>query len=62
MTDLPTFTLSETSLDQIAEMEGRIVIFMPESGKLDQSARRVNRLMRIQPIQQAVQALAAPGV
>lgn len=46
MTDLPTFTLSETSLDQIAEIEGRIVIFMPESGKLDQSARRVNRLMR----------------
>ena len=46
MTDLPTFTLSETSLDQIAEIEGRIVIFMPESGKLDQTARRVNRLMR----------------
>jgi leucyl aminopeptidase len=46
MTDLPTFTLSETSLDQIAEIDGRIVIFMPESGKLDQSARRVNRLMR----------------
>ena len=46
MTDLPTFTLSETSLDQIAEIEGRIVILMPESGKLDQSARRVNRLMR----------------
>ena len=46
MTDLPTFTLSETSVDQIAEIEGRIVILMPESGKLDQSARRVNRLMR----------------
>jgi leucyl aminopeptidase len=46
MTDLPTFILSETSLDQIAEIEGRIVILMPESGKLDQSARRVNRLMR----------------
>jgi leucyl aminopeptidase len=46
MTDLPTLTLSETSLEQIAEIEGRIVIFMPESGKLDQSARRVNRLMR----------------
>ena len=46
MTDLPTFTLSKTSLDQIAEIEGRIVILVPESGKLDQSARRVNRLMR----------------
>jgi leucyl aminopeptidase len=36
----------EVSLDAIPEAEGRVVVFLPESGKLDQTARRVNRLMR----------------
>jgi len=46
MTILPTLSVRETCLEGIAETKGRIVIFVPESGKLDQSARCVNRLMR----------------
>ena len=33
-------------IDQIAEHEGRIAVFVSTSGKLDQTARRVNRLTR----------------
>lgn len=33
-------------LDRIAEVEGRIVVFVAQTGKLDQTARRVNRLTR----------------
>ncbi len=33
-------------LDAIAKAEGRVVVFSDETGKLDQAARRVNRLTR----------------
>ncbi len=46
MTTLPKFTFVETDLDQIATTAGRVVIFLPESGKLDPGARRVNRLTK----------------
>ena len=46
MTELAKLTICETNLDQISETRGRIVVFVPESGKLDQFGRRVNRLMR----------------
>lgn len=46
MTELPKLVLCEPDLDRIAEATGRIVVFVPESGKLDQFARRVNRLMK----------------
>ena len=46
MTDLPKLSLCETNLDQINEATGRIVVFVPESGKLDQFGRRLNRLMK----------------
>ena len=46
MTDLPKLALHETNLDQIVEATGRIVVFVPESGKLDQFGRRLNRLMK----------------
>ena len=38
---IPTF--HPVDLDAIANMEGRIAVFVSESGKLDQCARRVNR-------------------
>ena len=46
MTDLPKLVLTETNLDQINDATGRIVVFVPESGKLDQFGRRLNRLMK----------------
>ncbi len=36
----------EIDLDAIALAEGRVVVFVPEDGRLDRAARRVNRLMR----------------
>ncbi|MEM8553848.1 MAG: leucyl aminopeptidase [Pseudomonadota bacterium] len=36
----------EVDLDTIATAEGRVVVFVPEDGKLDATARRVNRLTR----------------
>ena len=36
----------ETDLDQIVEHEGLVVVLIPENGRLDQGARRVNRLTR----------------
>ncbi|MDJ1016779.1 MAG: leucyl aminopeptidase [Paracoccaceae bacterium] len=46
MTDLPELSFLATDLDAINGAEGRVVVFLPESGKLDQMARRVNRLTR----------------
>ncbi len=46
MTDLPQLTAIEADLDQIAELSGYVVVFVPETGKLDKMARRLNRLMR----------------
>lgn len=36
----------ETDLDEIAKAEGRVAVFLSADGKLDRSARRVNRLTR----------------
>ncbi len=41
---IPEFT--ETDLDALAEFEGRLVVLVAPDGKLDQAARRVNRLSR----------------
>ena len=46
MTVLPTAQVADLSLDGLVAFEGRVVVLVPESGKLDQSARRVNRLTR----------------
>ena len=46
MTNLPELAAVEADLDQIAELSGYVVVFVPETGKLDQMARRLNRLMR----------------
>ncbi len=46
MTDLPRFTLTETDIEAIAGAEGRVVVLVPEDGKLDVPGRRVNRLTR----------------
>lgn len=46
MPNLPSISLKEVDLDSIKETSGRLVVFLPETGKLDQMARRVNRLTR----------------
>ncbi|MGR3794352.1 leucyl aminopeptidase [Vannielia sp. SX4] len=46
MTDLPRFTITETDIEAIAGAKGRVVVLVPEEGKLDVPARRVNRLSR----------------
>ena len=46
MSDLPSFSFVEPDLDQIARIEGHIAVFVPEAGKLDVMARRVNRLTK----------------
>ena len=46
MSDLPELSFVPIDLDVIKESEGQIAVFLPESGKLDQLARRVNRLTR----------------
>ena len=46
MTTLPTISIAPIDLDHLKEFEGLIVVFVPESGKLDQSARRINRHSR----------------
>ncbi|MGB0660727.1 MAG: leucyl aminopeptidase [Mangrovicoccus sp.] len=38
--------IKELDLDAIADAEGRVVVFLPETGKLDQAARRVNKLTK----------------
>ena len=46
MSDLPELSFIDTDLDHIAGAEGRVVVFLSEEGKLDQMARRVNRLTK----------------
>jgi len=46
MTTPATLAFVETDLDGLAEAEGRIVVVVPPTGKLDQVGRRLNRLMR----------------
>ncbi|MDA5555890.1 leucyl aminopeptidase [Shimia sp. MMG029] len=40
------FAFEETQLDEIAKAEGRIAIFVPQEGNLDQGSRRINRMTR----------------
>ncbi|MEM9973040.1 MAG: leucyl aminopeptidase [Pseudomonadota bacterium] len=46
MTTPAALKFTEVELDTIAEAAGRITVFVTPSGKLDQTARRVNRLTR----------------
>ncbi|MEM6479883.1 MAG: leucyl aminopeptidase [Pseudomonadota bacterium] len=46
MTPPLSFEFIETDLDQIEPFEGQIAVFVEPSGKLDQTARRVNRLTK----------------
>ncbi|MEM0937404.1 MAG: leucyl aminopeptidase [Pseudomonadota bacterium] len=46
MTDLPACPVIALDLDEIATAEGRVVVFADGPEKLDQGARRVNRLTR----------------
>ncbi|MEM8958338.1 MAG: leucyl aminopeptidase [Pseudomonadota bacterium] len=46
MTMPVTINFKDVDLEAIAGAVGRIVVFLPEGGKLDQTARRVNRLTR----------------
>ncbi|MEM1361962.1 MAG: leucyl aminopeptidase [Pseudomonadota bacterium] len=46
MTAPTVINFKEVDLDAIATAEGRVVVFVSKDGKLDQTARRVNRLTR----------------
>ena len=46
MTKPPAIEILPLESDAVAGFAGRVVVFLPESGKLDQGARRVNRLTR----------------
>ena len=46
MPGLPPIEIIEPDLDDIAAAEGHVCVFLPEDGKLDRMARRVNRLTR----------------
>ena len=46
MTNAPSLSFTEIDLDAIQDHDGRVVVFVTPSGKLDQTARRVNRLTR----------------
>ncbi|MGC9371174.1 MAG: leucyl aminopeptidase [Paracoccaceae bacterium] len=46
MTTPTSIRFDEIDLDAIAAAEGRVAVFLPEGGKLDQAARRVNKLTR----------------
>ena len=46
MTQLPEQKITQIDLDLIATFDGRVVVFLPETAKLDQMARRVNKLTR----------------
>ena len=46
MTDLPELTFTAVDIDAIADAEGQVAVFVPETGKLDVMARRVNRLTK----------------
>ena len=43
MTTPAAVTITETDIEQIAEFEGRVAVFVPPDGKLDPGARRANR-------------------
>ncbi|PRY26857.1 leucyl aminopeptidase [Aliiruegeria haliotis] len=44
MTNAPAVDICATDLDAIPAFAGRIIVFVPEDGKLDKAARRVNKL------------------
>ncbi|KEJ89595.1 leucyl aminopeptidase [Sulfitobacter donghicola] len=46
MSNLTPVTFTEIDLDAIAAHEGRVAVFVDAAGKLDQCARRVNRLTK----------------
>ena len=46
MSELPTLSFAAPDLEAIPLAKGHIVVFLPETGKLDSLARRVNRLMK----------------
>ena len=46
MTELTPVEFVETALDEIAKIDGKIVVLVPETGTLDPAARRVNRLCK----------------
>lgn len=46
MTTPPEIQFLETDIDAIAAAEGRVAVFVDESGRMDQAARRVNRLCK----------------
>ncbi|WP_039019153.1 leucyl aminopeptidase [Halocynthiibacter namhaensis] len=46
MTTPTTIHFQETDIDAIATLEGRVAVFVAEDGKLDATARRVNRLTK----------------
>ncbi|RYH11212.1 leucyl aminopeptidase [Tropicimonas sp. IMCC6043] len=46
MTQLPALAIDALAIDAIAGFDGSIAVFLPADGKLDQGARRVNRLTR----------------
>ncbi|MCV6597768.1 MAG: leucyl aminopeptidase, partial [Mangrovicoccus sp.] len=46
MTSPLAIEFTEIDLDAIAQASGRVVVFVPDTAKLDQTARRVNRLTR----------------
>ena len=46
MTPMPDTVAVPVALEDVAGFEGRVVVFLSQSGKLDQTARRVNRLTR----------------
>jgi leucyl aminopeptidase len=46
MSTLTPITFTETDLEAIANHEGRVAVFVDGEGKLDQAARRVNRLTK----------------
>ena len=43
---LPALSFLEPDPDLLAAAEGRVAVFLPETGKLDRMARRVNRLTK----------------
>ncbi len=46
MTKPLSFDFTATQLDAVAEFSGQVAVFVESSGKLDQTARRVNRLTK----------------
>ena len=46
MTTPLAMNFSETELDGLSDWEGRIAVFLTAEGKMDQAARRLNRLAK----------------